>query len=101
MLFRSKVSRAEEWIARRLVTASSIVLPNLVLGANAYPEFIGAECRPEKLSDALGAIVRDGARRDTQLAALTAIDEKMRPPGGASPSDCAAAQILALVAKRA
>ena len=39
-----------DWLAapflRRMITAPSIVLPNLILGRNAFPEFIQEKCTP-------------------------------------------------------
>ncbi len=50
---------------RLMIKARSIVLANLVLGENAFPELIQERCTPVKLADALAAILDDepGARQ--------------------------------------
>jgi lipid-A-disaccharide synthase len=90
-----KVSKAEEFIARRLVVAPSIVLPNLILGENVYPEFIQDDCAPQNLADATMTLFADGPARAAQLAGLAAIAERMRLPQGRAPSDLAAETALA------
>jgi lipid-A-disaccharide synthase len=89
-----RVSRVEEWLAYRLLTLQTIVLPNLVLGKSVYPEVLNRQCTPRNLADALLPILRPGAEREAQLAKLGAFDEHMRPPGNQSPSDCAAMCVL-------
>ena len=48
MVVAYKVSRVEE-LAKYLISVNSIVLANLVLGENAFPEFIQERCEPERL----------------------------------------------------
>jgi lipid-A-disaccharide synthase len=90
-----KVSKVEEVIARRLVTAPSIVLPNLILGENLYPEFIQDDCDAEKLTRATLALLEDGQARRAQLDGLAAIAERMALADGRAPSDVAADHALA------
>lgn len=88
-----------DWIAARLrflLKVHSVVLANLVLGENAFPEYIQEDCTPEKLAEALAAIMRDGAARDAQLAALQRIPEIMER-GIASPSKAAAEVVLQVI----
>ena len=94
MVVAYKVSRAEEFIARRLIQVPTIVLPNLILGANAVPEFVQADCAPAPLSGALLPLLTGGAARDAQLAALGRIDGRMRLPDGDTPSRAAARIVL-------
>jgi lipid-A-disaccharide synthase len=96
-----KVSKIEEAIARRLVTAPSIVLPNLILGENVYPEFIQDDAAPEKLAAALGDILRDGPARAAQLQGLSRVGERMAPQGGRAPSELAADVVLTLAERLA
>jgi lipid-A-disaccharide synthase len=99
MVVAYKVSRIEEAVARRLIQVPTIVLPNLILGENAMPEFIQAECTAPRLSDALAPLLSGGPIRDAQIEALSRIDGLMRLPGGDEPSRSAARIVLA--AKRA
>ncbi len=85
-----------DWIAARLrflLKVHSIVLANLVLGENAFPELVQEDCTPEKLADRVASILRDGPARDAQLAALKRIPDIMER-GIASPSKAAAQVVL-------
>ncbi len=95
MVVAYKVSRAEEFVARRLIQVPSIVLPNLILSENAMPEFIQADCTPERLADALSPLLEDGPVRWRQIAALARIDDAMRLPGDGTPSRAAARIVIA------
>lgn len=94
MVVGYKVSRAEEVIARRLIQVPTIVLPNLILAENAMPEFVQAECTPQRLADTLSPLVTGGAARVKQLDALARIDNRMSLPGGDEPSRAAARIVL-------
>jgi lipid-A-disaccharide synthase len=74
---------------RFLLKVHSVVLANLVLGENSFPEFIQEECTPEKLSAALLPLLKDSPERAQQRAALTKIRKRMFLPEG-SPSGKAA-----------
>jgi lipid-A-disaccharide synthase len=88
------------WLAHKFVLFTrdpsnipSIVLPNLVLGKNAFPEFIENRCTPENLSAALLPLLKGGQERDKQIAALKGIEKIMRP-ANSQPSDMAAKIVL-------
>jgi lipid-A-disaccharide synthase len=87
-----KVSKLEEQL-KYLITVSTIVLPNLILGENAVPEFLQADANPEKLSAALIPLLGDTPERAAQMKALTKLDDLMRLPEG-TPSEKAAAIVL-------
>jgi lipid-A-disaccharide synthase len=95
MVVGYRVSRIEEVVARRLIQVPTIVLPNLILGHNAVPDFVQADCNPERLAAALLPLVRGGRAREAQLDALRTIDAAMRLPGGDDPSRMAARVVLA------
>jgi lipid-A-disaccharide synthase len=78
---------------RFLLKAPSVVLANLVLGANEFPEFIQEDCTPAKLSAALAPLLKDTPERANQVAALAKIREKMFLPEG-TPSGKAADIVL-------
>lgn len=80
---------------RFLVKVPSVVLANLVLGENVFPEFIQEACVPEKLADAVAALLADTPERRRQLAGLARIPERLRLPAG-SPSEAAADIVLRL-----
>ncbi|KAB1076322.1 lipid-A-disaccharide synthase [Methylobacterium planeticum] len=97
MVVAYKVSRIEEAVARRLIQVPTIVLPNLILGENAMPEFIQAECTAEALADALVPLVEGGEARSAQVQALERIDGLMRLSDGDQPSLSAARIVLASI----
>ncbi len=81
---------------RFLLKVHSVVLANLVLGANAFPEFIQEDCTPEKLSAALAPLLTDTPERANQVAALARIRERMFLPEG-TPSGKAAEIVLSIL----
>ena len=83
-----------EFALRFLVTAPSIVLPNLVLGANIIPEFIQHDCVPQKLAEAMLDLVKESAARQRQCAALARLDGLMVLPEGETPSGRAARIVI-------
>jgi len=81
---------------RWMLRAHSIVLPNLILGENFFPEFIQEECTPDALSNALLPLLdKSSPERKAQIKALKGIGEKMRLVQG-TPSQKAAGIILNL-----
>ena len=86
-------------LARFLIRAPSVVLANLVLGENVFPEYLQPRCTAENLAQALARLLRDGPERDRQLAALGGFAERMAV-AAESPSAAAADIVLAQLAKR-
>jgi lipid-A-disaccharide synthase len=71
----------------------SVILANLVIGENVVPELLQEDCTPEKLADALAAVVGDTEQRRRQIAGFQRLDEIMKI-GGTSPSANAAGLVL-------
>ena len=92
-----RVPWIEEKIVRALATAPSFILSNIVLGENIVPGFLQDDCNPENLANTLLALLRDGAERSAQLAALARLDALMALPSGDTPSARAARAVLAMV----
>ena len=84
---------------RFLVNVPSVVLSNLVLGENAFPEYIQEDCQPDLLAAALSEILVDGIARDKQLVALANVADRMKVPHG-SPSRLAASVVLSKLGKQ-
>jgi lipid-A-disaccharide synthase len=80
---------------RLMIKTPSIVLANLVLGENVFPEFIQEACVPEKLADALVPLMADTQERRRQLEGLARIPEQLRLATG-NPSEAAANIVLSL-----
>jgi lipid-A-disaccharide synthase len=83
---------------RFLVKVRSIVLANLVLGENVFPELIQEQAEPGGLADAVAPLLADTPARARQLAALARIPELIRLPSG-TPSEVAAAIVLGHLAR--
>jgi len=79
---------------RFLVKVPSIVLANLVLGENVYPELIQEDCAADKLASALELLLSDTPERSRQLELLARVPERLSVAAG-SPSDAAAEVVLA------
>lgn len=78
---------------RFLLNVPSVVLANLVLEENAFPELLQEDCTPDKLADAVEKLLRETPERRSQVAALSRIAQKM-VIDGSSPSDAAAEIVL-------
>jgi lipid-A-disaccharide synthase len=85
---------------RRMITAASIVLPNLVLGENVFPEFIQERCTPELLAGAVADLLVEGPSLAAQRNALARLPEALALPA-ASASDAAAEIVLRYAKKNA
>jgi lipid-A-disaccharide synthase len=82
---------------RFLLKVPSVVLANLVLNENVFPEFLQEDCTPEMLATATQALLREGSpERERQLAGLARIPENMLLDG-ATPSERAAETVLAVM----
>jgi len=88
------------WFSRRIVGAmlrtDSVNLVNIVTGRKVVPEFIGAECRPDRIAAALTRLLTDA---DARAAQAGAADETMRllGRGDAAPGLRAARAVLAAI----
>ena len=78
---------------RFLLNVPSVVLANLVLEENAFPEYLQEECTPENLANGLEPLLRDTPESRAQLAALARVPHRMQLDHG-TPSDAAAEIVL-------
>ena len=51
------------WLMRRMARIDTVTLVNLVSDTRSVPEFIGTDCRPEKIAPALLALLAEWPRR--------------------------------------
>ncbi len=84
-----RVSGWEAAIARRVIRVPTVILANLVIGANVVPEFLQQDCTAEQLAPAVAEVLNDGGARQRQLEAFAKLDELMAV-GDKSPSERAA-----------
>jgi lipid-A-disaccharide synthase len=78
---------------RYLLVTHSVVLANLVLGENVFPEFLLQNCTPENLAGALLPLLRDGPERERQLQGAARVKKRVHEIGG-PPSQRAARIVL-------
>jgi len=94
-----RVSTVES-LARFFIKVPSIVLPNLILGRNVFPEFLQERCTPDALADALIEILEKGPARQRQIESFDEIALRLALPAGQSPSMRAASITLETIARR-
>jgi lipid-A-disaccharide synthase len=87
------VSFFEEIVARMLLSVDTTILPNLILGEKAVPQFYQRDFTPEKLAGALTPLLADTSERRRQVEALGRLDAVMAI-GKTAPGDRAAALVL-------
>ena len=78
---------------RRMITAPTIVLANLVLGENVFPELIQEDCTGEGLGKAVQDLLLGGPALERQKAGLKRIPGLLALPSG-TPSEAAADIVL-------
>ena len=83
---------------RFLLKVDSVVLANLVLGENAFPEFIQEDCTSARLSAALAPLLTDTPERAAQLRALAGI-RRQDVPAGRNAEGKAADIVLAILVR--
>lgn len=94
--------RVAEWeavIARRVIQVPSVILPNLILGENAIPEYLQENCTADQLASALQPLIGDTPERAAQLASFAKLDQKMAL-GERLPSEAAAQAVLDFLDQR-
>ncbi|MCL2713829.1 MAG: lipid-A-disaccharide synthase [Alphaproteobacteria bacterium] len=84
---------------RHFLATASVILPNLVLGETAIPQFIQEQCTAQNLTQGLIGIWGDSPARQSQMAALARLDGLMATDGKA-PSEKAAGIVVASMRKR-
>lgn len=89
-----RVSGWEAAIARRVIRVPTVILANLVIGANVVPEFLQEDCTADKLAPAVAEVLCDGIGRRRQIEAFAGLDERMAV-GNIAPSARAADIVIA------
>lgn len=99
MVVAYKVDALTASIVRKLVTADTVVLANLILGERAFREYLQDECCADTLAPAVSKLLRDTPERTAQCAALARIPDKLLLAHG-TPSEAAADAVLRVLASR-
>ncbi|MCV0425856.1 MAG: lipid-A-disaccharide synthase [Roseibium sp.] len=96
-----------DWFFRRIKelnrifkfsSVDSFVLPNIILGSKAIPEFLDEEVQPELLAEHLKGLLTESPERQEQLDELGRLEDEMRLPDGYSQSMAAAEVVLQAMA---
>ncbi|HRE20187.1 MAG TPA: lipid-A-disaccharide synthase [Rhabdaerophilum sp.] len=98
MIAAYRVANWEAFIARRLITVSSAILPNIILGENVVPEFIQEDATTENLTAALAPLLTASPGFSKQTESFARLETLMRATG-IPPSERAATLVLDLAAK--
>ena len=92
-----------DWFFRRIKdlnrifkfsSVDSFVLPNIILGTKAIPEFLDEEVQPDVLAGHLVELLKNGPERQKQIENLQRLDDVMRLPDGHSQRGAAADVVL-------
>ncbi|MCX7888140.1 MAG: lipid-A-disaccharide synthase [Rhodobacteraceae bacterium] len=83
-------------VMKRLVRVETVTLVNLVSGTRAVPEFLGRDCRPDRMARVLAALLEDDAARADQIAAMDLCMDRLGR-GGEAPGLRAARSVLAVL----
>ncbi|WP_428645228.1 lipid-A-disaccharide synthase [Roseibium sp.] len=98
-----------DWFFRRLkdlnrvlkfASVESFVLPNIILGTRAIPEYLDEEVQPDALAKQLKKLLTESPERKRQVDELARLDDAMRLPDGYSQSSAAADVVLNAISAR-
>ena len=90
MVIAYDMAWATRQIMQRMLRVDTVTLVNLVTDTRVVPEFIGAACRPEKITPAVAALLKDPSSQSEALAQTMGLLGQ----GGAAPGLRAARSIL-------
>lgn len=80
-------------VGRRIIAVPSLTMPNLIAGAPIVPEFLQDEARPERVAEAVIALL-DGPARELALARLATVRERLGAGGAAEATARIAEEML-------
>lgn len=89
----ARINRITSALVRRLVRVDSLVMPNLIVGAPVVPEFYQEDADPERVADALLALL-SGPARERQLEQFSAVREALSRGGAARRAAEIAAEMI-------
>jgi lipid-A-disaccharide synthase len=98
MVIAYRMNPLTMWIMRRAALVDTVTLVNLVSETRHVPEFLGPDCRPDKIAPALMALMQSGPERDAQIAAMDVTMQRLGR-GGEAPGLRAARSVLAAIGR--
>jgi lipid-A-disaccharide synthase len=96
MVVTYRVNRLSGAIARRLIRVPFAAMVNLLAGRAVVPELLQQDATPERLADAVAALLTDTDAAAAQRAAFRDLRRQLAPESG-TPSAAAAREVLALL----
>jgi len=99
MVVAYRLSEIGYWVLRAVYRQRFITLFNIAAGEGIAPEFIQHDCTGPKLARAVAERLDDPGLRERQIAAQSAILEKMGR-GGPNPADLAADEVVRVLKAR-
>jgi len=70
------------WLMRRAALIDTVTLVNLVSETRVVPEFIGPDCRPDRIAPALEALLSDASPQKAAMAlTMDRLGKGEEPPG--------------------
>ncbi|MGN0931502.1 lipid-A-disaccharide synthase [Falsigemmobacter intermedius] len=93
MVIAYDMSMISRMMLKTMLKIDTVTLVNLVSETRVIPEFLGADCRAEKIAPALNALLSDGAQRQAQLDAMRLTMERLGQ-GGLPPGERAADSVI-------
>lgn len=94
-----KVHTIEAWLAPILLSGTSIILTNRILGEDVVPEFLQTDCTPEKLAAGLVTAIDDGPVRQRQTEGFRRLRDVLAVDGE-TPAQRAVQVVLDTLAAR-
>ena len=91
-----KISPLSRLIIRMLLKTDTVTLVNLVSETRAVPEFLGSDCEPGAMSQALFCLLEHPEDRANQVAAMQLTMERLGR-GGEAPGLRAARSVLGAI----
>lgn len=91
-------NRLSWWMIRRAALIDTVTLVNIVSDMRAVPEFLGPDCRPGPIADALARLLDDDAERRAQIEAMQVTMQRLGR-GEEAPGLRAARSVLGFLAR--
>jgi lipid-A-disaccharide synthase len=98
MVIAYKMHPLTMWLMKRAALVETVTLVNLVSETRAVPEFLGPDCRADRIAPALLRLLEEGDERDAQRAAMALTMERLGQ-GGEAPGLRAAQSVLDAIAR--
>lgn len=92
-----RLNAVSAWLARRLIRVPFVNLANLVLGRKAVPELLQDRCTGTVIATEVERLLHPGEVRTAQLEALREVKGRLAGDDPRSPSERAAAAVMALI----